>query len=122
RLPRHRSANEAFRVAPQILVVDTRLGAELRLHDLEPLLAREPRHLVIVHADRTHGEGWARLLAARLLPTLVNEMRVERPGLRQLQFLVPPDVAIGAGVDQILAPLRLDGSMSTMPSSRLFTA
>src|SRR5665811_1201947 len=107
-LHRDRAADEAFCVAPQILVVDAWTRAELGFHDFEPLLARELRHLVIFYAERAHGAGWARLLAARLLPALVNEMRVEGPGLRQLQFLVPPDVAIGAGVDQILAPLRLD--------------
>ena len=34
-------------------------------------------------------------------------MGVERPGLRQLQLLVPPDLAVGAGVDELLLSLGL---------------
>ena len=78
------------------------------MHHFEPLLARELRHLGVVDAERAHGAGRTGLLAARLLPALVDQMRVEGPGLRQLQLLVPPDVAVGAGVDQVLAALGLD--------------
>ena len=66
------------------------------------------RHLVILHADRAHCARWARLLPACLLPALVDQMGVERPSLRQLQFLIPPDVAVGTGFDQVLTPFRLD--------------
>ena len=108
-LRRERAADEAFRIAPQVAVIDARLGGELGPHHFEALVARHPRHLVVLDADRAHGAGRARLVAARLLPALVEQVRVERPDLRHLVLLVPPDVAVGAGVDQVLAPLRLVG-------------
>src|SRR5215204_3869589 len=48
-------------------------------------------------------------MAARLVPTLIDEMRVERPDLRNLEFLVPPDMAVRARLDEVLAPFRLVG-------------
>ncbi len=107
RLRRHAAADEALRVAPQVAVVDARLRAELGLHHLEAFLARHPRHLVVLDLDRAHRAGRAGLLAARLLPALVDQMGVERPELRHLMLLVPPDVAVGAGVDEVLAALGL---------------
>src|SRR5262245_54364034 len=107
RLHRQRAADEAFRIAPEIAVVDPRLGPGFRLHHLEPFLARHARHLRVLDLDRAHGAGRAGLLAAGLLPALVDEVGVERPDLRQLQLLVPPDVPIRTALDQILAPPRL---------------
>src|SRR5215472_7466603 len=111
RLRRQRAADEAFRVAPEIAVIDPRTAAQFGLHHFEMLFARQARHLLVLDLDRAHGAGRARLLAAGLLPALVDEVGVERPDLRQLQLVVPPDVAVGAGLDQILAPprhLRID--------------
>src|SRR5215211_7540640 len=48
-------------------------------------------------------------MAARLVPTLIDEMRVERPDLRNLEFLVPPDMAVRARLDEVLTPFRLVG-------------
>ena len=62
--------------------------------------------------------GRARLVAAGLLPALVEEMRVERPVLRHLQLLVPPDVAVGTGLDEVLLPLglhRIDDDDAVLP-------
>src|SRR5215469_15480362 len=106
-LRRQRSADEAFRVAPEIAVIDPGAAAQLGLHHFQRLFARQARHLFILDLDRPHGAGRARLLAAGLLPALVDEVGVERPDLRQLQLVVPPDVAVGAGLDQVLAPPRL---------------
>src|SRR5262245_14841648 len=103
RLRRQRAADETFRIAPEIAVVDPRLGPGFRLHHLEPLLARDARHLRVLDLDRAHGAGRAGLLAAGLLPPLVKQVGVEWPDLRKLQFLVPPDVAVGTALDQILA-------------------
>src|SRR5258705_1319834 len=107
-LGRQRAADEAGRIAPEIAVVDARQGAELGLHHRKPLVARDPVHLGVVDLDGPHGAGRAGLLAAGLLPALIDQMRVERPGLRQPELLVPPDVAVGAGVDQLLLPLGLE--------------
>src|SRR5579872_1691189 len=104
----HRAADEALRVAPEIAVIDARLRAKFRLHHFEILLPRHARHFLVLDLDGAHRAGRAGLLAARLLPALVDEMCVERPGLRQLQVFVPPDVAIGAGVDQLFLPFGLD--------------
>src|SRR2546421_9758549 len=38
RLDRERAADEAFRVAPEIAVIDPRLAPKVRPHHLEPLL------------------------------------------------------------------------------------
>src|SRR4029450_652558 len=105
--PPQRAADEAFRIAPEIAVVDPRPGPGFRLHHLEPLLARDARHLRVLYLDRAHGAGRAGLLAAGLLRALVEEVGIERPALRKLQLLVPPDVAIRTALDQILAPPRL---------------
>src|SRR5262245_20149531 len=107
RLRRERAADEALRIAPKIAVVDPWLGPGFRLHHLEPFLARDARHLRILDLDRAHGAGRAGLLAAGLLPALVEQMGVEWPDLRKLQLLVPPDVPIRTALDQILAPPRL---------------
>jgi len=40
-------------------------------------------------------------LAAGLLPAPVEKMGVEWPGLRQLQLLIPPDMPVGASVDEL---------------------
>src|SRR6185369_1771260 len=106
-LGRHRTGDEAGRVAPQVLVIDARVSAELRLHHVQPLIAGKLRHLVVLDADGAHGAGRARLLAARLFPALVDQVRVKGPGLRQRQLLVPPDVAVRTGLDQIAAAFRL---------------
>ena len=47
------------------------------------------------------------MLPARLFPALVEEVGVERPDLRKLQLLVPPDMAVGTALYQVLAPFRL---------------
>src|SRR5262245_7921276 len=107
RLRRQRAADEAFRVAPEIAVINPRTGAQFGFHHFEILFARQARHLLVFDLDRSHGAGRARLLAAGLLPALVNEVGIERPDLRQLQLFVPPDVAVGTGRDQVLAPLCL---------------
>src|SRR4029077_20987849 len=104
----HRTADEAFGIAPQVAVIDARLGAELGLYPFEIFLARHARHLLVLDLDGAHGAGRAGLLAAGLLPALVEQMGVKRPGLRQLLLLVPPDVAVGAGIDDLLLALGLD--------------
>src|SRR5262249_10332229 len=107
RLCGERTADEAFRIAPQIAIVDARPRAQFGLHHFEALLARHARHLRVLDLDRAHGAGRARLLAAGLLPAAVEEMGVERPELRQLELLVPPDVPVRARVDEILVSLGL---------------
>src|SRR5208282_4112645 len=102
-----RAADETFRVAPEVAIEDPRFCAELGLHHFEVLFARQARHFLVLDLDRAHRAGRAGLLAAGLLPTLVDEMRVEGPGLRQLQLLVPPDVAIRTGIDELLLTLGL---------------
>src|SRR5262249_23256033 len=92
RLRRKRAADEAFRVPPEIAIITPRMGAQLGFHHFEILFARQARHLLILDLDRPHGAGRARLLAAGLLPALVDEVGIERPDLRQLQLFVPPDV------------------------------
>src|SRR5262249_23330419 len=109
RLGRHRAADEAFRVAPQIAVVDAGAGVQVRFHYFEMFLARHARHFLVLDLDRTHGTGRARLLATGLLPALVKEVSVERPDLGKLQFIVPPNVPVGAGFNEILASPRLLG-------------
>src|SRR4051812_14876676 len=106
---RHRAADEAGRVAPEIAIIDACLSGEIGPHHFEPLVARHTRHLVVLYLDRAHGAGGTRLLSAGLLPALVDEMGVKGPDLRHLEFLVPPDVAVGAGIDEVLAALRLLG-------------
>src|SRR5258708_536686 len=103
-----RAADEAFGIAPKIAVIDPRLRIQLRLHHFEMFLARHARHLRVLDLDRAHGAGRAGLLAAGLLPALVDQMGVEGPGLRQLLLLVPPDVAVRAGLDDLLLALGLD--------------
>src|SRR5262249_18798487 len=120
RLRRQRAADEAFRVAPEIAVIDPRTAAQFGLHHFEILFARQARHLLVLDLDRPHGAGRARLLAAGLLPALVDEVGVERPDLRQLQLFVPPDVAVGTRLDQVLAPLRLLGIDEHDPVLALF--
>src|SRR5262245_6279685 len=95
RLRRERAADEAFRVAPEIAVIDAGTSAQLRFHHVEVLFARNARHFLVLDLDRAHGAGRARLLAAGLLPALVEEMGVERPDLREPQVLIPPDVTVG---------------------------
>ena len=102
-----RAADETLRIAPQIAIIDPRLRAKLGLHHFEILLLRQPRHIAILDFDGAHGAGRAGLIAARLGPALVEQMGVEGPGLRQLQVLVPPDVAVGAGVDELFPALGL---------------
>src|SRR5262245_23537528 len=105
RLGRYAAADEAGRIAPEVAVVDPRLAAELRPHHLEALLVRHAGHLVVLELHRAHGTGRAGLVAAGLLPALIDEVRVERPMLRHLEFLVPPDVPIRTGVNEVLAAL-----------------
>src|SRR5208282_6196650 len=105
---RDSAADEAFRVAPQVAVIDARPGVKLGLHHFELLLARHMLHLVVVKLDRPQGPGWTGQLPAGLAPALIEQMGIERPSLRNLQFLVPPDVAVGADIDEVVATLRLD--------------
>src|SRR4029450_7527340 len=100
RLRRHRTADEAFRVAPEIAVINPRTGAQFGSHPLEILFARQARHLLVLDLDRSHGAGRARLLAAGLLPALVDEVGIERPNLRQLELWRPPGAALRGGVRQ----------------------
>src|SRR5206468_9835293 len=65
---RYRAADKAFRVAPQVAVVDARPGAELGLEHFEPVLPRHPRHLVILDLDGAHGSGRTGLVPTRLVP------------------------------------------------------
>src|SRR5262249_3502543 len=120
RLRRQRAADEAFRVAPEIAVINPRTAAQFGFHHFQILFARQARHLFVLDLDRSHGARRARLLAAGLLPALVDKVGIERPDLRQLQLVVPPDVAVGAGLDQILAPLRLLGIDEHDPVVALF--
>src|SRR5262245_16970686 len=120
RLRRQRAADEAFRVAPEIAVINPRMAAQFGFHHFQILFARQARHLFVLDLDRSHGAGRARLLAAGLLPALVDEVGIERPDLRQLQLFVPPDMAVGTGRDQILAPLRLLGIDEHDPVLALF--
>src|SRR5215475_4535591 len=101
---RDRPADEARRVAPEVAVIDARPRAEFRIHHLETLLARQRSHLVVLELDRPHGAGRAGLCPAGLVPALVEEVGVERPSLRHLVLLVPPDVAVRAGVHQVFSP------------------
>src|SRR5215813_5783066 len=87
-LRRQRAADEAFRVAPEIAVINPRTGAQFGFHHLEILFARQARHFLVLDLDRPHGAGRARLLAAGLLPALVDKVGIERPDLRQLQLVV----------------------------------
>src|ERR1700683_4239251 len=103
-----RAADEAFGITPQVAIVDPRFRVQLRLHHFEILLARHARHLLVLDLDGAHGAGRAGLLAAGLLPALVDQVGVKGPGLRQLLLLVPPDVAVGTGVDDLLLALGLD--------------
>src|SRR6266487_5138045 len=107
RLCRQRAADKAFRVAPEIAVIDARARAQFRLHHFEVLFARDARHLLVLDLDRAHGAGRTGLLAAGLLPALVEQVSVERPDLRKLRLLVPPDVSVGTGLDQVPAAFRL---------------
>src|SRR4029077_3083360 len=107
-VPGHRAADEAFGIAPQVAIVDPRLRVQLRLHHFEMFFARYARRPLTLDLDGAHGAGRAGLLTAALRPALVDQMGVEGPGLRQLLFLVPPDVAVGAGLDDLLLALGLD--------------
>src|SRR3974390_1992295 len=78
-LPGNRAADEAFGVAPQVAVIAPRFCAKLGLHPFEPLVADEPRHFVVLELERAHGAGRAGLLAAGLLPALIDEMGIEGP-------------------------------------------
>src|SRR5215472_18665020 len=69
-LLRHRAADEAFRIAPQVAVIDSRTRPEFGLHHVELFVLGEPRHLVVLDLDGAHGAGRAGLLAAGLLPAL----------------------------------------------------
>src|SRR5579883_1247086 len=108
-LGRDRAADEALGVTPQIAVPHARARAELRPHGLQRLVGRHAGHHRVLDLDRLHGARRARLLAARLLPALVDQVGVERPRLRERQLLVPPDVAVRTGVDELFLSLRLDG-------------
>src|SRR5262249_27872198 len=109
RFRRERATDEAFRIAPQVAVIDARLRAELGPHHFKALLARHALHRGVLDRERAHRACRARLVTARLLPALIDEMGVERPVLRDLEFLIPPDVAVRAGVNEVLAPLCLLG-------------
>src|SRR5215470_16456533 len=104
-LGRDAAADEAGRITPEVAIINPRLAAELGPHHLELVLPRHARHLVILELHGAHRAGRTGLMAAGLLPALVNEMSIERPVLRHLLLLVPPDVSVGAGVHQVLAAL-----------------
>src|ERR1051325_113623 len=80
---RDAATDEAFAVAPEVAVIDPRLGFCFGVHHLEAFVARHPRHLVILDLDGAHRAGRTGLLAAGLLPALIEQMGVERPDLRQ---------------------------------------
>src|SRR5262249_44879753 len=117
----HRAADEAFRIPPQIAVINAGSAAELGFEHFEILLTDKARHFLILDLDGAHCPRRAGLLAPRLFPAAIEQMRVERPGLRQLQFFVPPYMAIGTRVDELSLSLCLSGSMITIPSRRLVT-
>src|SRR5262249_53958314 len=82
RFRRERATDEAFRIAPQVAVIDARLRAELGPHHFKALLARHALHRGVLDRERAHRACRARLVTARLLPALIDEMGVERPVLR----------------------------------------
>src|SRR5262249_59508840 len=53
-LRRQRAADEAFRVAPEIAVINPGAGAQLGFHHFQRLLARQARHLLVLDLDRPH--------------------------------------------------------------------
>ena len=89
--------------------MNPRLGIEIGPEVLQSLLAPDAGHLRVVHLDRAERAGGARLNAAGMSPAPVQKVRIERPGLRDLLFLVPVDRAIGTGVDDLPLTLRFDG-------------
>src|SRR5271166_1449405 len=84
-------------------VPHARLGAEFGLERLEPFPRRLFRHGGVLELHRLEHGRWADLLAAGLAPSLIQQVRVEDPGLRDLMLLIPDDRPIGAGVDDVLA-------------------
>src|SRR5208337_531428 len=90
-------------------VPDARLGAEFGLQRLEPFPRRLFRHGGVLELHRLEHGRWADLLAAGLTPSLIEEVGVEDPGLRDLMLLIPDDRPIGAGADDVLAAPGLHG-------------
>src|SRR5262245_48681930 len=119
-LRRQRAADEAFRVAPEIAVVNPRMAAQFGFHHFEILFVRQARHLFVLDLDRSHGSGRARLLAAGVLPDWVDSRCIKGRGLRQLLLFVSPDAAVGTGVDPVLAPLPRLGIDEHAPVLALF--
>src|SRR5262245_34850423 len=62
RLRRHRAADEALRIAPEIAVIDARLGAEVVTHDFETFIPGLALHLLVFDENRAHRPGRARLM------------------------------------------------------------
>jgi hypothetical protein len=86
--------DETLGVAPQIAVVDTGTRIELGSHHLELLLTRDFLHLGVIGLDRLHGPRRTGELPSGLRPALIEQMRVERPRLWNLELLVPPYVPV----------------------------
>src|SRR5271166_7160363 len=101
------TADEAGLPPFQPPVPDARLGAEFGLERLEPFPRRLFLHGGVLELHRLEHGRWAGLLAAGLTPSLIEQMGVEDPGLRDLLLLIPDDRPIGAGPDNVLAALGL---------------
>ena len=84
----------------------TRPGAEFRLADFQAFFLADPLHLPVLDLHRPESVGRTALLDPRLVPALVQEVRIEEPGLRDLFVLVPVDGAVGTGIGDLLLPLR----------------
>src|SRR5687768_14547101 len=76
-----RSADELVRVAIEILVVHPRLRRRLRLQLAQGLARLDRGHLLVRYLDGRERAGRAHLRAARLLPAVVEQVRVEEPVL-----------------------------------------
>src|SRR5271166_4031854 len=97
------TADEAGLPPFQTPVPNARLGAEFGLERLEPFPRRLFVHDGVLELHRLEHGRWADLLTAGLTPSLIEEVGVEDPGLRDLMLLIPNDRPIGAGADDVLA-------------------
>src|SRR5260221_3764520 len=104
------AADEALVCAPQVAVEDSRLGVEFRPKNLQALACREDSHALIRSMHGFQRAGRTGLNAPRFRPTLVEQMRIEDPGLRNLLFLVPGNLAVRTGGNQLLAAPRFHRS------------
>ena len=102
------AADEAGFPAFEPTVPNARPGSEVRAQALSALRsAAFLLHRGVIQLYRLEDVGRADLLAARPSPSLIQQMRVEDPGLRQLLFLVPDDRPVRAGIDDVPAAPRL---------------